>query len=358
MSFVVMWCALSDAAIAVWVWTCGGETQMCEKGSWTHWHALSSALQYSLAFIFLAGLNKEHVQAFFITIGTFSMASALVLLHSPYDGPYSSSVWYFVISIPCLSIAISVFISRSIIVATAKQLVRDDKDRYRELWSQIMATQKQALLDLDKLVRHVQNGCTRDAVQYQPPSHICRLMPETCLDRLYAGSSVVDPLLREKTLLWASKGAGLLPCIVCSECPKYLRLMSTDGREVTCVKWASLKKRERAMEKIVRIYSSDVSKILDIVRQSIIFDSVADLTSCLCVISEDEDVELVRVKNRLDRRYDASATAGYRDVLLNLRFLSAKWYVCELQLVLREHAELKTDSGHSRYVSWRNALCT
>uniref|UniRef100_A0A7S0HFA5 Uncharacterized protein n=1 Tax=Hanusia phi TaxID=3032 RepID=A0A7S0HFA5_9CRYP len=357
LSFVVMWCALSDAAIAIWLLMCNSTSEVCEKGSWTHLFAMSSALQYSLAFLFLGVLKKEHVQLFFVTIGSFTFGSALVLLHYPNDGPYSSTSWFFLISIPCLSIALWVLINRRIIVARAKQLVEKDKDRYSELWTQITESQQEALIDLERLVRDFQPICTKDAVQYQPPSHVCSLMPESCLDRLYAGSIAVDPLLREKTLLWASKAGGLLPCVVCSECPKYLRLMSTDGSEVTCVRWASLKRRERAIEKIVRIYSSDVSKIMDIVRQSIIFDSVLDLSTCLRVIFEDEDVEIVRVKNRLDRRYDASATAGYRDVLLNLRFLSAKWYVCELQLILRDFAELKTDSGHSRYVSWRNALC-
>ena len=86
----------------------------------------------------------------------------------------------------------------------------------------------------------------------------------------------------------------------------------------------------------------------DLCRQSIVFRDAAGLAGCLRAIADDPDAEVVRVKNRLDPGYDAAASAGYRDVGLNLRLLSAQArelgveaHVCEVQLILRPYAELK-----------------
>ena len=95
----------------------------------------------------------------------------------------------------------------------------------------------------------------------------------------------------------------------------------------------------------------DVSRLVDLCRQSIVFDSPADLADCLGIIARDPDVLIVRVKNRLDPAYDAGPCAGYRDVALNLRVvrgdsrrLGLHLHVCEVQLVLRSFAELKVAS--------------
>jgi hypothetical protein len=95
----------------------------------------------------------------------------------------------------------------------------------------------------------------------------------------------------------------------------------------------------------------DVSKLIDICRQSIAFVSVLDLATCLTAISDDDDVSIVRIKNRLDPDYDSSLSAGYRDVCVNLRFssdltesLGLELHVCEVQLVLLPYAKLKVRS--------------
>ncbi len=43
---------------------------------------------------------------------------------------------------------------------------------------------------------------------------------------------------------------------------------------------------------------------------------------------------------------------------INLRFphLGPASHVCELQLQLLDFARIKSDSGHRRYVAWRNAM--
>ncbi len=128
------------------------------------------------------------------------------------------------------------------------------------------------------------------------------------------------------------------------------------------VEWAGLKRPTRAVEKLVRSYGNRVCKLLDICRQSIVFESTQDIAACLQLIAEDDDVSILSIKNRLSREYDDKETAGYRDVNINLRFknedahrLGVDFHICELQLLLRSFAELKSDRGHARYVKFRNA---
>ena len=104
--------------------------------------------------------------------------------------------------------------------------------------------------------------------------------------------------------------------------------------------------------------------------QWIIFESATDLLSCLEAVGTDPDVVVVRVKNRLRADYDARQSAGYRDVMVNLRVATAETvrlgvdgHVCELQLVLRSFAELKVINVESfcdillTPHAWRLSLC-
>jgi hypothetical protein len=92
--------------------------------------------------------------------------------------------------------------------------------------------------------------------------------------------------------------------------------------------------------------------LVDLCRQSIVFDSAGDLAACLAAIYWDAGVEVLRIKNRLDPEYDSARSAGYRDVGVNLRLvtpetraLGVSAHVCELQLLLRRFAELKVRPG-------------
>ncbi len=92
----------------------------------------------------------------------------------------------------------------------------------------------------------------------------------------------------------------------------------------------------------------DVSRLLDLCRQSIVFESLDDLASCLQTIEADPDVTILRIKNRLDPNYNSLTTAGYRDVELNMLIinqatldLGINTHVCEMQLIHQPFAELK-----------------
>ena len=72
------------------------------------------------------------------------------------------------------------------------------------------------------------------------------------------------------------------------------------------------------------------------------------MADCLAAIRTDTAVRVARVKNRMRTDYGSAASAGYRDVAINLRIDSAETramglegHVCEVQLILRAFAELK-----------------
>ena len=95
------------------------------------------------------------------------------------------------------------------------------------------------------------------------------------------------------------------------------------------------------------------------------FESLAGLSACLRAILADPDLDVVRVKNRHARAYPSAASAGYRDVGLQLRLAGAAaaavpadaaGHVCELQLLLLPFARVKSESGHRRFIAFRNAM--
>ena len=99
--------------------------------------------------------------------------------------------------------------------------------------------------------------------------------------------------------------------------------------------------------------------------QNLIFDGLEDLLKCLSGILADPDLSVVRVKNRFAASYPAAASAGYRDVGLQLRLAGAaaeaagpagSLHVCELQLQLLPFARAKSRNGHRRYIAFRNAM--
>ena len=201
------------------------------------------------------------------------------------------------------------------------------------------------------------------------------------LDQLYFQAHCLHPILLDKVKKWAIASSGLFPVRSESEDSDHSRAgvnyikwteIERDPSIASRVCWAKVKSVERAIEKIVRTYKhvstlyffllvgidlnvdllpQDVSKLIDICRQCIVFETVSDLMDCLVAIAGDDDTSIVRIKNRLDPAYDSALSAGYRDVCVNLRFsneLAESWgierHVCEVQLVLLPYATLKVES--------------
>jgi hypothetical protein len=126
------------------------------------------------------------------------------------------------------------------------------------------------------------------------------------------------------------------------------------------------KRRKRAIEKVWRGYRGDATKLRDLVRCSLVFETMQDLEAGLDVIVGDPAIRILRVKNRFARDYDAKTeSCGYRDIQLNAVVteqslgdaeiaLGLHEHVCEIQFHLRPIYELKNDEGHRRYVTYRN----
>jgi len=179
-------------------------------------------------------------------------------------------------------------------------------------------------------------------------------------DQLYAQAALAGLLLRQRLRVWAKATDGMFEARRAVGFARYADLLDQETGEDD-VKWPAMKRQERAFEKMLRVYGGDASHLLDIARSCLVFDTMTSLTNCLGMIITDEYVRVERIKNRMDMSYDSNATGGYRDVCINLKMqnsqaiaVGADLHICEVQLILREFAELRTSEGHRRYVQARN----
>ncbi len=92
----------------------------------------------------------------------------------------------------------------------------------------------------------------------------------------------------------------------------------------------------------------NVSRLMDICRQSIYFNSIADICSCLSAMSKDPEIALVRIKNRFNPALKSVESAGYRNLAINLRVdtpetraLGIETHICEVQLLIICMASIK-----------------
>lgn len=189
------------------------------------------------------------------------------------------------------------------------------------------------------------------------------LPPIRSLDQVFSQATVMHHVLMAKAKEWAVVSEGM----VRMQGGGFVKWADVCGREPLerrCM-WAQMKSHDRAIEKQLRSYRGDPSRLVDVCRQAIVFSCLKDLQQCLETVQADPDTVIVRVKNRLDPALDAHESAGYRDVLLNLRLLTPGTssllldrHVCELQLLLQQFASLKSNEGHRRYVQFRNSTCS
>ena len=130
---------------------------------------------------------------------------------------------------------------------------------------------------------------------------------------------------------------------------------------------ADVKGEARAQQKIMRTYGGDVRRVNDLVRASLVFDTVPQMRACLEALArrEGNPLRLVRSpakKMRLRTSFDAAAhSGGYRDVQLTVvlqsdeaRARGLDRHLCEVQLHLKSIIALKSEGGHKTYVLRRN----
>jgi len=205
-------------------------------------------------------------------------------------------------------------------------------------------------------LRHTAKDNTPSRQRPMNSSHTCI----TSLDQLYLQASLAHRILLQKVRWWAGSTRGFFPRSCGSGIIAWAEALAHPEQKEQ-IKFGSIKSVARSIEKASRSYSMDVSRLTDIVRQCIIFQSLKDLCQCLDAVAHDQHVQILRVKNRYSRSYESSESAGYRDCCLNLivstpssRWLQVDTHICELQLVLQQFHEIKSDEGHQRYIAYRN----
>jgi hypothetical protein len=133
------------------------------------------------------------------------------------------------------------------------------------------------------------------------------------LDQLFAQATGMYMILRKNVQKWALHSGGCFQLEGDSDAD-FVSWVDVYNQPdmVAKIKWAKLKNLPRTVYKLLGAYGGDVSRLLDVCRERIIFNRVQDLLKCLEVMLRDEDVRIVRFKNRLDPAYNAIRTVGYR----------------------------------------------
>jgi hypothetical protein len=140
------------------------------------------------------------------------------------------------------------------------------------------------------------------------------------LDKLFKQAAALDPFLRDKVKQLALKSNGFLQVDVRvgggpSLCEFQRCENIAESQMYDRVIWAKLKPAERALEKLLRVYSCEVSRLLDCCRQRILFENPVHMILCLEAMINDEEIDIVRIKNRLDSNYDSIFSGGFRSIL-------------------------------------------
>jgi len=325
-------------------------------------------------------------------------AISIWLWHSPVGGGVSFS------GLAVLLVAVSVASMRVWSIRKSRLLLKHDQEVYDDLWAKLLEGEDSrfSINHLEKVVRMIgldaRNYCrqhNRLRADKLPPAiragYIARsashpplnplfwdlgfwflpgrLDPHSkvsSINQLYAGAAIANLLVVERLKVWAEDTGGMFMLRKSEDRSGERFVKWADAKNNAAlrsqVEWTSLKRQGRAIEKLLRSYQHQPDRLLDISRNCIIFDNMVDMTNCIGKISTDSSVRIERLKNRLSPSYNSDETAGYRDMCINLRVvnkqaetLGAEIHMCEVQLVLRKFAELKTNEGHRRYVIARNS---
>ncbi|MGA9523328.1 MAG: hypothetical protein WBV82_17805 [Myxococcaceae bacterium] len=146
---------------------------------------------------------------------------------------------------------------------------------------------------------------------------------ETTLDRMYEQAHKAHPILKDLAQDIAQKfgGEAMVP---------------------------GLKGRERALEKALAEYGGDATKLKDLARASVAFDSVDRVYEALSDLEQ-------RFELQVKDRFAKPTAGGYRDVLVNF---DIDGHTVELQLHHRGILAVKEGPGHKLYEDIRKITDT
>eukprot|EP00286_Rhodomonas_abbreviata_P000424 CAMPEP_0181290084 /NCGR_PEP_ID=MMETSP1101-20121128/1229_1 /TAXON_ID=46948 /ORGANISM="Rhodomonas abbreviata, Strain Caron Lab Isolate" /LENGTH=666 /DNA_ID=CAMNT_0023394353 /DNA_START=122 /DNA_END=2118 /DNA_ORIENTATION=+ len=297
------------------------------------------------------------------------------------------------------------FVYRRILLSASHRFIEQDRELLERVWRVFLrrGENEEYLTALHQLVRKVEEGINPE----RPPRHLNRKLggglkqkkprrdsmilgsnqanvihrsrsipgvinpkaPVTNLNQLYAQAAIVDLEVRAKVQAWAGRSDGyfkLKPSPLeptKHESKEYVRWRDAlaDPSLRARIQWGATKDVDRSIEKLLMVYRADMSRLVDVCRERILFASVLDLHRCLTLISEDSQIEICRIKNWLDPEYNGHMTAGFRAVIINFRCmtnqckaLAIETHVCELQLLLQDMDRIRDDEMHQRYIQFRN----
>ena len=186
------------------------------------------------------------------------------------------------------------------------------------------------------------------------------------LDQLYGQATIMDPIFRVRVELLATLCRGHVSVV--PESPgsmddiKLLSELQADAAAYARVPWAEIKHVDQALRKSI-LNHGNISRLHDIVRQRIIFESLGDICKCLDLIAANPDLRIVSIKNGFDSSSDARRSAGYRQVVVLLQVVTEQTkimgvsnFVCELLLAHRDMVVLLNPAQHDRYLEYRNVM--
>jgi len=148
------------------------------------------------------------------------------------------------------------------------------------------------------------------------------------------------------------------------ESPEYLSLLYLDaeralpslhdlGGDITRVLpdvepiVAPLKGEARACVKTIDKYVGDYRRLTDLARMTLKCPTLRAALEALRFLAKHGGFMIVLIKNRLMLAFDAGASGGYRDLLLNLK--SQSGHTVELQITLTPLLAIKAGGGHTAY---------
>mmetsp|Transcript_41797 Transcript_41797/g.65283 ORF Transcript_41797/g.65283 Transcript_41797/m.65283 type:complete len:224 (+) Transcript_41797:1-672(+) len=197
------------------------------------------------------------------------------------------------------------------------------------------------------------------------PDQVNLCMPSTTpsLDQLYAEAAGLYPFLKTKVCQWADAWGGcfqLHPDSLEKDCvtEQFVKwaIVKEDPRLRDSIKWPELKPVDRAVEKITRVFHGDPSRLQDICRQTILFDSLVNLVRCLQTMMRDRDVDIVRIKNVCKKE----SSVSYKHVTVKLRIihdrsraLSLTGHVGEVHLTTKGFMAARLSTDHQSYSLFR-----
>ena len=201
----------------------------------------------------------------------------------------------------------------------------------------------------------------------QPPAD--RQVTVTCLDQLYFQAAVVTPMFIVKVRKWAACAAGSLPARRraptgpggLTDSPPLVR--SDQPQHEADFDCAPMLDPVQATHDAILKCHGDPSRMINIVREVIVFDSFDDQLQCLEELRGDADVTVVGIINRQPlatevteyvkpciRVYVTLNTAGAQE-------MAVSGHICQLDLILKPIWRVFVDPAtQSRYRTYRECV--